>query len=86
MAGCYAGRLQVVMEYASHGNLRNFLRCHRPAAVTASTSSTVTASSSLNRVTHDAVLTPCQLMTFSLQVAAGMQHLASLKVQLQQHY
>lgn len=27
----FSGPLLVIMEYAEHGNLRNFLRCHSPS-------------------------------------------------------
>jgi len=83
-----AGRLQVVMEYASHGNLRNFLRCHRvsTASTASSTSSSAAAAAAASRgvgdVVNDAsdILTARRLLTFSYQIAAGMQHLASMKV------
>jgi len=56
------------MEYASHGNLRNFLRCHR------------LTTPSQPGARHVTSLTTNQLLSFCYQVAAGMQHLASLKV------
>ena len=59
------GALLIITEYAHHGNLRDFLRKSIPAF------SNKIASCELSRKT---------LLLFAIQVAKGMEHLASIKV------
>lgn len=61
------GPLYVIVEYAEHGNLRDFLRKHRPA-------------SGYERPNGEvAPLTEKQLVSFSRQIAKGMEYLGSKK-------
>jgi len=92
-----AGHLQLVLDYASHGNLRDFLRTTAAAAAAHHHVSTATdhatdhaaaaaggplsSSSSLLSIDDQcAGVSSRQLLSWSCQVAAGMQHLASLNV------
>jgi len=88
-----AGHLQLVLDYASHGNLRDFLRTAAAAAAhhhvsTATDHATdhaaagpFSSSSSLLSIDDQcAGVSSRQLLSWSCQVAAGMQHLASLNV------
>jgi Protein tyrosine and serine/threonine kinase len=66
------------MEYAIHGNLRNFLRAHRPD------NKDTVAVQPYNNVTRwhpNVMLCMSTLTEFALQIAHGMEHLASLKVE-----
>ena len=61
------GPLYVIVEYAEHGNLRDFLRKHRPT-------------SGYERPNGEvAPLTEKQLVSFSRQIAKGMEYLGSKK-------
>jgi hypothetical protein len=67
----------MVMEYAIHGNLRNFLRAHRPDKNDFATGQLY------NNVAPwfpNVFLSPSKLTEFALQIAHGMEHLASFKV------
>ena len=101
-----AGHLQLVLDYASHGNLRDFLRTTAAAAAAHHHVSTATdhatdhaADHAADHATDHAAAGPLsssssllsiddqcagvssrQLLSWSCQVAAGMQHLASLNV------
>lgn len=84
------GVLRVAVEYARHGNLRDFLRRNRPVIdnVTLSSSSSTTPlqcqqclnESSLTPACHKIPITSRQLLSFASQAARGMQFLASNKV------
>lgn len=61
------GPLYVIVEFAEHGNLRDFLRKHRPA-------------SGYERANGEKPpLTEKQLVSFSRQIAKGMEYLGSKK-------
>lgn len=65
---CKDGPLYVLVEYAEHGNLRDFLRKHRPNAY----SGEITEK-------EKQTLTQKDLVSFSFQIARGMEYLASRK-------
>jgi hypothetical protein len=71
LLGCCTqdGPLYVIVEYAPHGNLRDFLRQQRPA-------------SGYERAigTQQKTLTHKDLVSFAYQVARGMEYLASRRV------
>jgi len=98
-----AGHLQLVLDYASHGNLRDFLRTTAAAAAAHHHVSTATDHATDHAADHAAAAAAAdgllsssssllsiddqcagvssrQLLSWSCQVAAGMQHLASLNV------
>uniref|UniRef100_T1JR21 receptor protein-tyrosine kinase n=1 Tax=Tetranychus urticae TaxID=32264 RepID=T1JR21_TETUR len=64
LIGCCTrnGPLYVIMEYATSGNLRDFLQSHRPDAV---------------NFDNDKQLYPKDFLSFALQIAQGMEYLAS---------
>lgn len=66
------GPLYVIVEFAPHGNLRDFLRKHR--------SSSGYESPLGSAYTNGNVLTEKDLISFAYQVANGMQYLQSRKV------
>jgi serine/threonine protein kinase len=100
------GCLQVVMEYATHGNLRTFLHCHRPDQMSPGTirhadcsprthtGSLMPMLSYMNTspvrpaatppsdadVVHNVPLSEARLLSFAVQVAAGLEFLASQKI------
>jgi serine/threonine protein kinase len=65
---CKDGSLYVLVEYAEHGNLRDFLRKHRPNANNGEFSEK-----------EKQTLTQKDLVSFSYQIARGMEYLASRK-------
>ena len=71
LLGCCTqdGPLYVVVEYAAHGNLRDYLRNNRP-------------SSGYERAIGQEMdaITQKDLVSFAFQVARGMEYLASKKV------
>lgn len=73
LLGCCTqeGPLFVIVEYAPHGNLRDFLRQQRPA-------------SGYERAigTQQKTLTHKDLVSFAYQVARGMEYLASRRVSI----
>lgn len=73
LIGCMTrdGPLQVVVEYARHGNLRDFLRTHRPMN---------SFGSRILCPNDDIQLTHKDLVSFAYQVAKGMEYLASKQV------
>lgn len=68
---CDAGPLYVIVEYASKGNLREYLRARRPPGME--------YSYDIARVS-DEQLTFKDLVSCTYQVARGMEYLASQKV------
>jgi fibroblast growth factor receptor 2 len=69
LLGCCSqdGPLYVIVEFAPHGNLRDFLRKHRPSSYTD------------EKEKEKQTLTQKDLVSFAYQVARGMQYLASRK-------
>lgn len=74
LLGCCSqdGPLYVIVEYAPHGNLRDFLRKHRPTA----NYDVLDGGDAVERKT----LTHKDLVSFAFQVARGMEYLASRRV------
>jgi len=77
----------MAVEYARHGNLRDFLQRNRPVSANVSVSTTSSQcqqclheSSSLTPACHRIPLTSRHLLSFAHQAARGMQFLASSKV------
>ncbi|CAG9809431.1 unnamed protein product [Chironomus riparius] len=70
LLGCCSqdGPLYVIVEYAPHGNLRDFLRKHRPNAYT-----------DTPHEKEKQALTQKDLVSFAFQIARGMEYLASRK-------
>ncbi|KAL4717263.1 hypothetical protein ACJJTC_017150 [Scirpophaga incertulas] len=70
LLGCCTqdGPLYVIVEYAPNGNLREFLRSHRPGN---------RYESDLEPLKEKKTLTQKDLVSFSYQVARGMEYLAS---------
>lgn len=76
MLGCctQAGPLYVILEYAPHGNLRDFLRMHRPESGYESV---------IGEISEDSQsLSQKELMSFARQIAKGMEYLASRRVSM----
>lgn len=65
---CQDGPLFVIVEYAPHGNLRDFLRKHRPTPFTDN-----------EHEKERQTLTQKDLVSFAYQIARGMEYLASRK-------
>ncbi|KAL1395785.1 hypothetical protein pipiens_010991 [Culex pipiens pipiens] len=67
LLGCCSneGPLYVIIEYAAHGNLRNFLHGHR--------------FEENYEQRHKKAISTHQLITFAIQIASGMEYLASIK-------
>lgn len=74
LLGCCTrnGTLYVIVEYAPHGNLRDFLRMHRPA-------SGYEPAIGVN-FKDDKSLSQKALISFAYQIARGMEYLASRRV------
>lgn len=75
LLGCCTqnGPLYVVVEYAPHGNLRDFLRQHRPSANGYEPAIGIEEK-------DKKTLTQKDLVSFAYQVARGMEYLASRRV------
>lgn len=67
---CQDGPLYVIVEYAPHGNLRDYLRKHRPSSYEDQLQVEKEKSTTL---THKV------LVSFAYQIARGMEYLASRK-------
>lgn len=74
LLGCctQGGALYVIVEYAPHGNLRDFLRQHRPSSGYEPAIGT--------NVKMDKTLSQKMLISFALQIARGMEYLESRRV------
>ncbi|XP_028968414.1 fibroblast growth factor receptor 2 [Galendromus occidentalis] len=72
LLGCCTqdGTLYVIVEYASHGNLRDYLRSHRP-------SSGYLEPLGGGDQPSEKTLSPKDLTSFAFQIARGMEYLAS---------
>lgn len=72
LLGCCTqdGPLHVIVEYAAHGNLRDFLRAHRPSSG---------YEQAIGADLKPKTLTQKNLVSFAYQVARGMEYLASKK-------
>lgn len=76
LLGCCTqnGPLYVIVEFAPHGNLRDFLRQHRPSSG---------YEPAIGMVEKEKkTLTQKDLVSFAYQVAKGMEYLASRRVSL----
>lgn len=76
MLGCCTqnGPLYIILEYAPHGNLRDFLRQHRP---TSGYEPVID-----NTFTEEKSLSQKELLSFARQTAKGMEYLASRRVSM----
>jgi len=76
------GVLRVAVEFARHGNLRDFLRSNRPVGVALShCQQCIDELSAVTPGCDDKIhLTSRNLLSFAHQAARGMQFLASNKV------
>lgn len=72
---CKDGPLYVIVEYAPHGNLKDFLRGHRFG--TANYEDMISGGDKEKKI-----LTQKELISFAYQIARGMEHLASRRVSL----
>lgn len=70
---CQDGPLYVIVEFALHGNLRDFLRKHRPSSGYECTD---------GEEKELKTLTQKDLVSYAFQVARGMEYLASRRVSL----
>lgn len=69
---CKDGPLYVIVEYAPHGNLKDFLRSHRFG--------TSNYDDMISGEKEKKILTQKELISFAFQIARGMEHLASRRV------
>ena len=86
-----AGPLYVIVEFAPNGNLRDFLKSHRPLGSSyscimeyerpvISTSTGSSPGTSADPQEQSKTLTPKDLISYAYQVARGMEYLASKQV------
>ena len=74
-----SGPLYVIVEYACHGNLRDFLRDRRPPGFIEEAKSNSDLTQNLTS-SWQSILTFGDLVSFAYQIARGMEFLASKMV------
>lgn len=75
-----SGPLYVIVEYAPYGNLRDFLKTHRPPGPSDPPTSTEYEQPILSCNGELKTLTQKDLISFAFQVARGMEYLSSKQV------